>query len=240
MKRSTTTATGAPDQAGTPKLPDGDSARYRLVAYSEREELANRLTHALGALLSLAGLALLVHRTALGGDPWRMTSCTLYGTTLLLFYTVSTVYHTVRQPRLKYLFRILDHAGIFLVIAGTYTPFTLVPLRGVWGWSLFAAVWSLAAAGTALKVVMTGRMRILGPLLYLAMGWLVVVAYEPLTAAVPAAGIGWLVAGGLWYSSGLVFYAWTRLPFNHAVWHLFVLAGSVCHYIAVLGYVAPV
>lgn len=230
MKRSTTTATVAPEPSG----------RYRLVAYSEGEELANRLTHAPGALLSLVGLAVLVQRTALGGDPWRLVSCTLYGSTLVLFYTVSTIYHTVRQPWLKYLFRILDHAGIFLLIAGTYTPFTLVSLRGGWGWSLFATIWGLAAAGAVLKSVMTGRLRILGPLLYLAMGWLVVVAYEPLAAAVPPGGIGWLFAGGLFYSSGLVFFAWTRLPYNHAVWHLFVLAGSVCHYVAVLGYVVPV
>jgi hemolysin III len=145
----------------------------------------------------------------------------------------------VRRPRLRYVFRILDHASIFLIIAGTYTPFTLVSLQGVWGWSLFGVVWGLAFAGVGFKVVMTARLRILGPLLYLAMGWLIVIAYEPLVAAVPGAGIDWLIAGGLFYSGGLIFYAWDRLPFNHAIWHGFVLAGSACHYVAIYRYVAP-
>lgn len=211
----------------------------RLVTYTPSEELANRLTHGAGAILSVAGLFLLVHAAAVRGEPWRLASCTLYGTTLALFYVVSTVYHSVRDPWLRYLFRILDHCGIFLVIAGTYTPFTLVSLPAPWGWSIFLAVWTLAFAGTALKIFMTGRLRILGPVFYLAMGWLIVIAWKPLTASVPPAGIAWLLGGGAAYSFGLVFYAWTRLPYNHAVWHLFVMAGSLCHYCAVLWYVVP-
>lgn len=212
---------------------------YRLVTYSEGEELAHRITHGIGAVLSIVGLFVLVYATASRGEFWRLVSCTLYGATLVTFYLVSTIYHTVRTPWLKYLFRILDHASIFLVIAGTYTPFTLVSLPAPWGWAIFLLVWGLALAGTLLKVVMTGRLRILGPLLYLAMGWLIVAAYRPLAAAVSPTGVRWLLAGGLAYSAGLIFYAWTKLPYNHAVWHVFVLVGSACHYFAVLFYVVP-
>lgn len=212
---------------------------YRLVTYSEGEELAHRITHGFGAALSLVGLFVLVGTTATRGEFWRLVSCTLYGTTLVIFYAVSTIYHTVRTPWLKYLFRILDHCSIFLVIAGTYTPFTLVSLPAPWGWTIFSLVWGLALAGTLLKIVMTGRLRIVGPLLYLAMGWLIVLAYRPLTAAVSPAGVHWLLAGGVAYSAGLIFYAWTKLPYNHAVWHVCVLVGSTCHYFAVLLYVVP-
>jgi len=212
----------------------------KLVFYTEEEELANRLTHGAGAVLSIVGLFILVYRTQAGGEFWRLVSCTLYGATLVIFYAVSTIYHTVRTPWLKYLFRILDHASIFLVIAGTYTPFTLVTLPAPWGWSMFLVIWGLAIAGTVLKVVMTGRLRILGPLIYLAMGWLIVFAYRPLTAALPPAGVGWLLAGGLAYSFGLIFYASARLPYNHAIWHVFVLIGSVCHYMSIFFYVAPI
>lgn len=212
---------------------------YPLVTYSEREELAHRITHGFGTVLSIVGLFVLVYAAAIRGEFWRLVSCSLYGTTLVIFYAVSTIYHTVRTPWLKYLFRILDHASIFLVIAGTYTPFTLVSLPAPWGWTIFLLIWGLALAGTLFKVMMTGRLRIVGPLLYLAMGWLIVLAYRPLAAAVSPAGVHWLLAGGLAYSAGLIFYAWTKLPYNHAVWHVFVLVGSACHYFAVLFYVVP-
>jgi hemolysin III len=212
---------------------------YRLVTYSEGEELAHRLTHGFGAALSIIGLFVLVYVTASTGEFWRLLSCTLYGTTLVIFYFVSTIYHTVRNPWLKYVFRILDHSSIFLVIAGTYTPFTLVCLPAPWSWTIFSIIWGLALAGTLLKVVMTGRLRILGPLLYLAMGWLIVLAYRPLTEALSPQGVRWLLAGGLAYSAGLIFFAWTKLPYNHAIWHVFVLVGSACHYFAVLFYVVP-
>jgi hemolysin III len=223
----------------TGKDPEEEFIKERLVVYTEGEELANRITVGAGALMSVVGLVALL-RVAVHGDSWRVVSCAIYGATLVLFYVISTLYHSVRRPRLRYVFRILDHASIFLIIAGTYTPFTLVSLQGVWGWSLFGVVWGLAFAGVGFKVVMTARFRILGPLLYLAMGWLIVLAYEPLVAAVPGAGIDWLIAGGLFYSLGLIFYAWDRLPYNHAVWHVFVLAGSACHYVAIYRYVAPV
>ncbi len=211
----------------------------RLVFYREGEELAHRLTHGLGAFLSMVGLFVLVDATATRGDLLRLASCTLYGITLVIFYSVSTIYHTVREPRLKYLFRILDHSSIFLVIAGTYTPFTLVSLPAPLGREIFLLIWGLAFGGTVLKIIMTGRLRILGPVFYLLMGWLIVLAYEPLSAAISPEGIHWLVAGGIAYSTGLVFFAWTTLPYNHAIWHVFVLVGSACHYFAVLNHVVP-
>lgn len=212
---------------------------YRLAVYTEKEEQANVVTSGLGVVLSLLGLFVLLSRPELQVDPWRLVSCTLYGFILVFFYTVSTLYHAVRQPRLKYLFRILDHTCIFLVIAGTYTPFALVSMRFSGGWPLFLAVWGLAIAGMVFKAIMTGRMRILGPILYLLLGWLVVVAWDPLRASVPDAGIAWLLAGGFFYSFGLVFFAWNRLPFNHLIWHLFVIAGSASHFLAILWYVVP-
>ncbi len=217
-----------------------DELRQRLYPYSRGEELANSLSCGLGALLSLAGLVLLVVATAQQGDPWRILSCSIYGATLLLFYSISTLYHSIQRPRLKYLLRILDHIGIYLLIAGTYTPFALVLLRGAWGWSLFGVVWGLAAAGSLLKVFLTHRLLVLGPVIYLAMGWLVVVVLKPLLAVLPLAGFWWLVAGGLIYTLGVFFYAIDKIPYNHSIWHLFVLAGSGCHFWAVYRYVVPV
>jgi len=215
------------------------SIHDRLVYYSEAEELANRLTHGFGALLSLAGLVVLIVAAGATGDPWRIVSCSIYGSVLTLFYLTSTIYHSVRPPGLRYLFRILDHAAIYLVIAGTYTPFTLVSLRGAWGWSLFGTVWGLAVGGVIFKIFMTHRLRILGPIFYIAMGWIAVIAFKPLLTVLTPAGMAWLVAGGVAYTAGVVFYAWNRLPFNHAIWHLFVLVGSACHYFSVLWYVLP-
>jgi len=211
----------------------------RLVYYSEKEELANRLTHGFGGILSLAGLVFLLVAAGRTGDPWRIVSVAIYGTGMITFYVVSTLYHSVKTPSVRYLFRILDHASIFLMIAGTYTPFTLVSLRGPWGWSLFGTVWGLAVAGMIFKVFMTHRLRIVAPLFYVALGWLVVIALKPLLASVPGPGVWWLIAGGVAYTVGVLFYALDRIPFNHAIWHLFVLAGSLCHYIAVLRYVIP-
>ncbi len=216
---------------------DDLTIQQRLVYYTEAEELANRLTHGCGALLGLAGLVVLLVYAIPQGDPWRIVSCSIYGGCMVVFYCLSTLYHSVRRPRVKYVFRILDHASIFLMIAGTYTPFTLVSLRGAWGWSLFGTVWALAATGMVFKAFMTHRLRILGPIFYLAMGWLVVIAIRPLLAAVPPAGVVWLVAGGVAYTVGVLFYAIDKIPYNHAIWHLFVLTGSACHYVAILRYV---
>ncbi len=209
------------------------------AAYSPREELLNRLTHALGAAFSAAGLVLLVVFSVLHGDAWHVVSTAIFGVTLVLLYTSSTLYHSFRSERTRQVLQKFDHAAIFLLIAGTYTPFVLVTLRGPWGWSLFGVVWGLAIVGVTLKFWFAGRFRLSSTLIYLAMGWLVLVALKPLLAALPAGGFRLLVAGGLCYTGGAVFYLWKRLPYHHAVWHLFVLAGSACHWAAVFLYVVP-
>ncbi|HZL46234.1 MAG TPA: hemolysin III family protein [Opitutaceae bacterium] len=209
-----------------------------IATYSRGEEIANSLTHGVGLLLSVAGLAVLVTFAALRGDAWAVTASAIFGASLVVLYTSSTLYHALRAPRLKQAVRIVDHVAIFLLIAGTYTPFMLVNLRGPWGWSLFGVIWALAAAGVTLKLFFTGRFRVLSTLVYLFMGWLVVVAFKPLVAALPRDSLIMLFSGGLAYSLGTVFYLWKRLPYHHAVWHLFVLAGSVCHFFAVFGSIA--
>ncbi|MEJ2199590.1 MAG: hemolysin III family protein [Desulfuromonadaceae bacterium] len=216
-----------------------DSLRDHLVYYSEKEEWANRLTHGAGALFSLIGLVVLIVAASTNGDVWCVVSVTVFGSLMTAFYVISTLYHTFRAPRLRYLFRILDHAGIYLVIAGTYTPFTLVSLRGAWGWSLFGTVWGLAIGGVIFKAFMTHRLQILAPVFYIAMGWIAVIAFKPLLTVLTPAGMGWLLAGGVAYTGGIIFYAWDRIPYNHAIWHLFVLLGSSCHYFSVLWYVLP-
>jgi hemolysin III len=208
-------------------------------AYTPREELANRLTHGLGALLSVVGLVLLVVFSARHGDAWHVVSTAVFGTTLVLLYTSSTWYHSVSDDRLRARLQKFDHAAIFLLIAGTYTPFELVTLRGPWGWSLFGIVWGLAIAGIVVKFWLAGRFRLLSTAIYLAMGWLVMIALKPLMAALPAGGLKLLVAGGLFYTGGAVFYLWKRLPYHHAIWHLCVLGGSACHWAAVFLHVVP-
>jgi hemolysin III len=208
--------------------------------YSRSEEIVSSITHAVGAALGVAALAVLVTLGALQGDAWRVTAFAVYGTTIVLLYLFSTFYHSTRRSELKKLFRYLDHSAIFLLIAGTYTPFLLVKMRGAWGWSLFGTIWGLAVLGIMLNVVLMGRSRWISTSVYIGMGWLVVVAIKPLLACVAGGGIAWLVAGGLSYTLGAAFYIWKRMPYNHAVWHLFVLGGSVCHFVAILLYVAPV
>jgi hemolysin III len=206
--------------------------------YSRAEEAANGLTHGLGLLLAVAGTAVLLVLAASRGSARQLAGCAVFGATLVALYATSTAYHTVRGGRVKAVLRALDHSAIFLLIAGTYTPFTLVTLRGAWGTALFAVVWSLAAAGITLRLVLRRRPTALFLGLYLVMGWCVVVAARPLLEAIGPAGAGLLLAGGLAYSLGVPFYVWRRLPFHHAVWHGFVLAGSAFHYAAVLLYVA--
>ena len=203
---------------------------------SRGEEVANSLTHGVGAVLAVVGLAVLALSASRYGTA-RLVGCVVFGVALVLLYASSTLYHSVGNPRAKAVLRVLDHSAIFLLIAGTYTPFTLVSLRGPWGWSLFGVVWGLALAGIALRLVLRRRPTALFVSLYLAMGWCVVVAAKPLLAAVAPGGIALLAAGGLAYSVGVVFYA-SRRPYHHAIWHGFVLAGSAFHYAAVLLYVA--
>jgi len=206
--------------------------------YTAAEELANSLTHGLGLVLAVVGIVVLVVAAALHGGTAEIVGCAVFGASLVLLYASSTLYHSVRSPQAKAVLRTLDHSAIFVLIAGTYTPFTLVTLRGPWGWTLFAVVWSVAAAGITLRLVLRRRPTALFLSLYLAMGWCVVVAARPLFAAVGPPGVALLAAGGLAYSLGVPFYVWRRLPYHHAVWHLFVLAGSAFHYAAVLRYVA--
>lgn len=210
-----------------------------LPSYSPREELANGLTHGAGLLLAIAGLGVLLAYAARHGDAWHIVGCAVFGAALIACYTTSTLYHSVRSERLRPLLRTLDHAAIFLLIAGTYTPFTLVNLRGPWGWSLFGVVWGLALLGIALRLLLNGRLHGLVVALYLAMGWVVVVAVQPMLDRVAPGGLALLAAGGLAYTGGVVFYKWKRLPYNHAIWHLFVLLGSALHFFAVLFYVIP-
>jgi hemolysin III len=216
------------------------SEHYHLITYSQEEELANRLTHSFAAVLSMIGLVFLLIVASRTGDPYRIVSAAIFCGSLSLFYVISTLYHTIRQPRIRYVFRILDHIGIFLVIAGSYTPFTLVSLRDGSGWMIFGLVWGLAIAGAIFKAFMTHRLVFLAPVFYIALGWLIVIDLEGLLTMVPSKGILWLLAGGLFYTVGIIFYAIDHIPFNHAIWHVFVITGSFCHYLAVLWYVIPV
>ena len=204
-----------------------------------REELANALTHGLGAVAALAGGAVLITLAALRGDGWQLAGAITFGVSLLLLYVASTLYHAVPHPRSKARLKVFDHCAIYLLIAGTYTPFTLVGLRGPWGWSLFAAIWTCALAGVVFKLFYAGRFRLLSTALYIAMGWLILVALRPMLDALDRWTIGWLVAGGAFYTLGTVFYHRPQLRYSHAIWHLFVVGGSVCHYIAVMAQVLP-
>lgn len=207
--------------------------------YSPAEELANSLTHGVGVVLSIAGLAVLVGFASAFGTAWHIVSCSIYGATQIALYTASTLYHSIPLPRAKAVLRLFDHAAIFLFIAGSYTPFALVNLRGPWGWSILVIIWAAALAGIALQNRLMHQRSWVTALPYVVMGWVVVMAIEPLTQAVAPGGIALLVAGGAAYTLGVVFYAWRRLPFSHAIWHGFVLVGSALHFFAVLFYVIP-
>lgn len=211
----------------------------RATPYTEREERINALTHGVGLLLSLAGTALLVALAATRGDTALVVGCAVFGASLVLLYGASTFYHGLRHAGAKRFLQKLDHAAIFVLIAGTYTPLTLVSLRDSIGAILLATVWSLALFGITLQLVLPAYGRRLSIPLYLGMGWLAVMALEPLMESVRPGGLALLVAGGLAYTLGVVFYAWRSFPFNHAVWHGFVLLGSTCHFSCILIYVIP-
>jgi hemolysin III len=203
-----------------------------------KAERFNTLSSLLGAIAACAGLVVLVVLAARQGDAWKIVSFSIYGLTLILVYTFSTLYHGL-QGRSKEICSKLDHLSIYLLIAGTYTPFTLVTLRGVWGWSIFGTVWGLAALGITLEVLPQKGRRVLPVVIYLVMGWIVLIALKPLLQAMPMAGFAWLLAGGLFYTVGVVFYALDKkASYFHNIWHVFVLAGSISHYCAVLFYVA--
>lgn len=207
--------------------------------FSRAEELANSLTHGLALLASVTALPILVVLAVRHGDGWGVVGASVFGATLVLLYAASTVYHALPAGRAKVFWRRMDHAAIYLLIAGTYTPFTLGALRGAWGWSLFGVVWGVAALGVVAKIVFGPRFPTVSTIAYLVMGWLAVIAAAPLVRAVGWAGVAWLLAGGVAYSVGTVFYALDRrIRFGHTIWHLFVAGASVCHGIAVALYAA--
>lgn len=208
--------------------------------YSYREELANSITHGVGIVFAIGALVIMDVFAALFGDAWHIVSCTIFGATLIILYTASTLYHSIPIPKTKMLLRLIDHSAIFLLIAGTYTPFTLVNLRGPWGWSIFGTVWGIALLGVIFQVFLLRRWPLFSVGLYVGMGLIILVAIKPLGATLSPSGLKLLVAGGLAYIVGLIFYGWKRLPYSHAVWHLFVLAGSALHFFSVLFYVIPV
>lgn len=207
--------------------------------YTPGEEIANSVTHGIGIVLAIVGLGVLIAFASRFGDARHIASVAIYGATLILLYTASTLYHGIPLPRAKAVFRTLDHIAIFLLIAGTYTPFTLINLRGAWGWTLFGTVWGIALFGVVFELTSLRRFRRVSLMLYLGMGWAVVIAAKPLVASMAPGGLVLLVAGGLFYTLGVAFYVWERLLYHHAVWHLFVLGGSVCHFFTVLFHVIP-
>ncbi|HET9694826.1 MAG TPA: hemolysin III family protein [Steroidobacteraceae bacterium] len=203
--------------------------------YSTREEWASCAVHGLGVLASVVAIPWLAMVALQGGDPWLLAGGLVFGISALLMFTTSVLYHAAREPRTRLVLRRLDHAAIYLLIAGTYTPFTLGVLKGAWGWSIAGVVWGLAVLGIVFKTTSLGfRFHKTSVLLYVVMGWLVIVAIEPMMRAMGGFELAWLVAGGLCYTGGVAFYLWKGRPYTHAVWHLFVLAGVACHFVAVL------
>lgn len=202
--------------------------------YSLGEEIANSVSHGIGALLSMVGLGFLIWLSVQYGDVWYVVSTAIYGTSLVLLYSASTLYHAIPHPKAKRVFQLLDHSMIFVLIAGTYTPFALVSLRGPWGWTLFGVVWGIAIAGIILETVKKERIKWLSLSLYLGLGWMAIVVIKPMIDSVPSVGLLFLLAGGLSYSLGVVFYVRKQMLYHHAIWHMFVMAGSALHFCAVL------
>ena len=207
--------------------------------YTPREEIANSVTHGFGIILAIAGLGVLTAFAALYGTASHIVGCSIFGATLILLYTTSTLYHSIPIQRAKAVLRALDHSAIYLLIAGTYTPFSLVNLRGPWGWSLLGLIWTLAILGITTRVLLGRKRAWLSLAFYIAMGWTVLIAAKPMVANVAPGGLRLLLTGGLIYTAGTVFYMWKKLPYHHAIWHVFVLLGSIFHFFAILFYVIP-
>ena len=207
--------------------------------YPSAEERINIASHAVGLLLSIAGLLALVARALLHGNTLQLVSCSVFAVSMITLYTASVAYHSARAPVLRTRLRTVDHAAIYVLIAGTYTPFALVTLQGTAGWVLFGVIWGMAVTGIALKLFFTGRYKLFSTLMYVFMGWLIVFFIKPLVASFPPAGLAWLLAGGIAYTLGAVLYSIPRVPFHHAVFHVFVLLGTTCHFVAVYFYVLP-
>lgn len=203
------------------------------------EEILNAITHGFGATLSIIGLIVLIAAAHFYGNIWHQISFGIYGTSLLLLYLASTLYHSFRNEKAKYIFKICDHAAIYLLIAGTYTPFCLVILQGALGWTVFGIIWGLTLIGITQQILFVKRFKVFSTICYIVMGWLIVLFIKPIAAVLPTAGLYWLVFGGLLYTIGAIFYLCHKLPFNHAIWHLFVLNGSICHFITVFYFILP-
>lgn len=207
--------------------------------YTKKEEVFNAITHGIGVLLSIVALVFLIIYSAQQGSASLMVISIIYGISMLLLYVASTLVHSFPEGKAKDLFEIFDHSAIYIFIAGTYTPIMLLVIKGTLGWSLLGVVWGVAVIGVIFKAFFVKRFLYLSTVLYIAMGWMIVLAWGPLTTTMPAAGIQLLIAGGLLYTFGAIFYVWRGFPYHHAVWHLFVLAGSVAHFFVVLFYIIP-
>ncbi len=212
----------------------------KLTYYEPKEEKFNVISHAIGLILSVAALVLLVVYSSLKGNAWHIVSFSIYGASLIVLYSASTFYHYVQNPKLRYKLNIFDHSAIYILIAGTYTPFTLVVLKGWVGWTIFGVSWGLALAGIVLKLFFTGKYDKISTFAYVLMGWVVIFAIKPLVQNLPFEGLMWLLAGGIFYTVGAVLYSIKNLKYNHAIFHIFVLLGSFAHFIAVFFYVLPI
>jgi len=207
--------------------------------YSSIEERINIISHAIGFILSMAALVLLVTYAILDGNVWHIVSFSIFGSSLIVLYAASTFYHSAKKPELRSRLKIIDHASIYLLIAGTYTPFTLVTLKGTIGWVIFGISWGLALTGIILKLFFTGKYDLISTIMYVLMGWIIVFAIKPLINNLPVEGLRWLVAGGIFYTVGAILYSIDKIKFNHAIFHVFVLTGSFCHFMSVFFYVLP-
>lgn len=207
--------------------------------YSMGEEIMNSITHGIGAALSVAGLTVLVVLAVLYGNVTQVVSFSIYGGSLIVLYLASTLYHSFQQPKVKRVLKFIDHAAIFFLIAGTYTPFLLLGVQGAWGWTFLVVIWGIAILGVSFKAIFFNRMQKASVMLYILMGWLSVLILRSLLDNIPVGGLIWLGLGGAAYTIGVIFYAMKKVPYMHGVWHLFVLAGSLCHYFAILLYLAP-
>lgn len=217
--------------------PAATASRHKRLQ-SPGEEIANSVSHGTGFVAAAIGTPFLLAEASRVGGVADVIAAAVFAVTVMLAYLASTLYHAIPSPRVKSILRVVDHGSIFLLIAGTYTPFTLGVLRGGWGWTLFGLIWTLALAGVVMKTLGGVRLHKLSMAIYLAMGWLVIIAIVPLVERMPAAGLAWLVAGGLAYTGGVAFYAFDRYRYCHFIWHLFVIAGTACHFVAVMGYAA--
>ena len=215
------------------------NSQTKVTYYPPFEEKLNVISHGIGFLLSIAALVLLVVYASIYGSVWHVVSYSIYGGSLILLYLASTLYHSAKRSKLRGRLQIFDHAAIYILIAGTYTPFTLVTLNGTTGWIMFGITWAFALTGIILKIIFTGRFNLLSTIMYVFMGWIVVLAIKPLIHNLPFEGLMWLFAGGIFYTIGAVLYSIKSIKYNHAIFHIFVLAGSFCHFMAIFFYVLP-